>query len=185
MRSVRFSPTAFAALRRSRQSDGYKFYFPHETCSLPEIEPGVQVNPTHATYSIHNFSGTQNSLPSALEGRQARECPICATHGLNALASAKHRLAGSEERLECQSFWENNERHRLSCDLHTFLSSFSSKICLLRIAEISRQIGEILSGVPHQNAKSKDALAFCLLDLSILNFSINLPRHIRKTGAVQ
>jgi len=42
-----------------------------------------------------------------------------------------------------------------------------SKICLLRIAEISRQIGEILS-VIRQIDESRDASLFCLLYLSII-----------------
>src|SRR4030095_12883136 len=52
-----------------------------------------------------------------------------ATHRLNALTSGKHRMAGPGERLEYQSFLENNGKQRLPCDLDTFRVARAS--CLI------------------------------------------------------
>src|SRR5256885_7057609 len=80
----------------------------------------TRLNSSHLVISYAVFCLKKNRLPSALEGRQSRERPICATHGLNALTSGKYRMAGPGERLEFQSFLATSGTQRPPCPFPTF-----------------------------------------------------------------
>src|SRR4029453_3647633 len=114
-------------------------------------------------------SATQNRLPSALEGPQERECPICATHGLNALTSGKHRTAGPGERPECQSFLENNGRQKAAMRSSYFpfiilIQDLPAQDCEnLRIDWRNSECG---SGIRTPRVETRRP--FCLLNFSII-----------------